>query len=125
MKINKSIGLTKETRRVLTIEALDLDIGLKLHCENILEERAKSVVSDGEVKEDVGAEESSLRGIKEEVVDDNLDKSGVFKRVSGEKNVYSNGKCFELRIWVKDEGICKYYHSTIEEAVLARDEIKK
>ena len=40
--------------------------------------------------------------------------SGHFKSV--EPKIYTNGKCFEVRIWNKDKGVQKLHYLTIEEA---------
>ena len=137
-KYLKSIGLSRKTKRVLTMQALDLDIDLKLHCEDILEKAAgtyvgkkkykkkakKVVVSKGDVgvidveKMAEKAENDRKKGEKNaKKIKFNFKKSGVFRLV--EDGIYTNGHCFEVRKWsaLKSRVVYSYF-PTLEDAKL-------
>jgi len=141
-KNNKSIGLTKETRRALTLQSIDLDIDFKLHCENILEEAAgveikvdskepakKESLAKKPAEKKKVPEKEVEKNVAEPPVDDNVaeilstdkkhfDTSGLFKVV--EPSIYSNKKCFEFRYFTMNDGVVKHYFSTLKEAQVAK-----
>lgn len=114
-KKDKLIGLTKDTKRKLTIMGAKEDKKLKPFCEDILAAAANSdVVVDGVLNEETNAglratmrESGSIELKKVDEAPLAEDRKGKFDRI--EANIYSNGKCFQVRKMTEGGMVEEYF----------------
>ena len=97
-KKDKLIGLTPDTKLKLSKQAVNQGKSLKQFCEEMLEREAK--LGSGKVQQ---PEERLITNLSGE----DLDITGKFTRI--EKNIYTNGKCFQTKVLAGENKGEKYF----------------
>jgi len=132
IKINmrKLIDISDKDKLTLSLEAVKEGTTLKPYIEKLVSDRAKAVrvtnnITENPLNKKVKKPKPPKKEIEKVVVEpiitpkSKFDLSGTFKSV--EPKIYTNGKCFEVRIWNKEKGVQKIHYKTLKEA---QDSIK-
>ncbi len=123
--MRKRIDISEKDKLTLSLEAVKEGTTLKPYLEDMISDRAKAVraankFAENPLNKKVEKPKSPKKEVEKVVVEpitppkSKFDLSGAFKSV--EPKIYTNGKCFEVRKWVRDVGIQKTYYATLEEA---------
>ena len=119
--MRKLIDINKKDKLTLDLEAVRNETKLKLYIQDMISDRAKAIrVEQAIAKKPLKKKVVKPKPKPPEVVvvvkpkKSKFNLSGHFKSV--EPKIYTNGKCFEVRIWNKDKGVQKLHYLTIEEA---------
>ena len=119
--MRKLIDISKKDKLTLDLEAVRSGTKLKLYIQDMISDRAKAIrVEQAIAKKPLKKKVVKPKPKPPEVVvvvkpkKSKFNLSGHFKSV--EPKIYTNGKCFEVRIWNKDKGVQKLHYLTIEEA---------
>ena len=119
--MRKLIDISKKDKLTLDLEAVRNETKLKLYIQDMISDRAKAIrVEQAIAKKPLKKKVVKPKPKPPEVVvvvkpkKSKFNLSGHFKSV--EPKIYTNGKCFEVRIWNKDKGVQKLHYLTIEEA---------
>jgi len=120
--MRKLIDINKKDKLTLSLEAVKEGTTLKPYIEELVSDRAKAIrveqaIAKKPLKKKVVKPKPKPKPPEVVVVRSKKSKfnlSGHFKSV--EPKIYTNGKCFEVRIWNKDKGVQKLHYLTIEEA---------
>ena len=120
--MRKLIDISKKDKLTLDLEAVKEGTTLKPYIEGLISDRAKAIrveqaIAKKPLKKKVVKPKPKPKPPEVVVVKPKKSKfnlSGHFKSV--EPKIYTNGKCFEVRIWNKDKGVQKLHYLTIEEA---------
>ena len=119
--MRKLIDINKKDKMTLSLEAVKEGTTLKPYIEGLVSDRAKAIrVEQAIAKKPLKKKVVKPKPKPPEVVvvvkpkKSKFNLSGHFKSV--EPKIYTNGKCFEVRIWDKDKGVQKSHFGTIDEA---------
>jgi hypothetical protein len=118
--MRKLIDINKKDKLTLSLEAVKEGTTLKPYIEGLISDRAKAIrVEQAIAKKPLKKKVVKPKPKPPEVVvvkpkESKFNLSGHFKSV--EPKIYTNGKCFEVRIWDKDKGVQKSHFGTIDEA---------
>ena len=119
--MRKLIDISKKDKLTLDLEAVRNETKLKLYIQDMISDRAKAIrVEQAIAKKPLKKKVVKPKPKPPEVVvvvkpkKSKFNLSGHFKSV--EPKIYTNGKCFEVRICNKDKGFQKLHYLTIEEA---------
>lgn len=122
--MRKLIEISKKDKMTLSLEAVKRGTTLKPYIDEMISDRAKAVRVANKLAENPLKKKVEKPKPKKEVAKvvvepitppkSKFDLSGAFKSV--EPNIYTNGKCFEVREWSEEFGVKRSHYGTIKEA---------